>query len=231
MSIKGALWYQYVLETWPYARSSCRLPVARSSTSLPPALRAPKASVLCGGPRHHTTPDSTPPSPPSCSPNASSFRGENNVFQCSGGRGAPLGEPTNCGQVTDGSGYGCFMQNLIATWREAFSGGPASENTTPSDFPFGIVSLAGGTSEGFSSNMGAFRLAQAGGTGLLPNGRKGWEKTFVAQAFDIGEPGDGAASMENVFDGQGPYASQRGAAPHTNFFSECLSSHPTCHPP
>ena len=112
------------------------------------------------------------------------------------------------------------MQNLISTWREAFSGGPASENTTPSDFPFGIVSLAGGTSEGHGSNMGAFRLAQAGGTGLLPNGRKGWENTFVAQAFDLGEPGDGAASMANEFDGQGPYASQRGAAPHTNFFSE-----------
>ena len=66
--------------------------------------------------------------------------------------------------------------------------------------------------------MGAFRLAQAGGTGLLPNGRKGWGNTFVAQAFDLGEPGDGAASAQNRFDGSGAYASKRGAAPHTSFF-------------
>ena len=76
------------------------------------------------------------------------YQGENNVFQCTGGKNAPLGEPAACGDVAAGSGYGCFMQNLIATWRAAFSTGPASENTTPPNFPFGLVSLAGGTSEG-----------------------------------------------------------------------------------
>ena len=146
------------------------------------------------------------------------YQGENNVFQCRLGRDAPLGNPKACGDVTEGTGYGCFMQNLVKTWRTAFSSGPVSNNTTPSDFPFGIVSLAGGTSEGFGKNMGAFRLAQAGGTGLLPNGRVGWANTFVAQAFDLGEAGDGVASTTNRFDGQGPYATKRGAAPHTSFF-------------
>ena len=63
-------------------------------------------------------------------------------------------------------------------------GGIAAGSTTPPDFPFGIVSLAGGTSEGFSANMGAFRLAQAGGTGLLPT--KAWPNTFVAQVRRTG---------------------------------------------
>eukprot|EP00937_MAST-01D_sp_MAST-1D-sp2_P002517 g2517.t1 len=150
------------------------------------------------------------------------YQGENNVFQCQGGRDAVLGDPSACGTVRDNSGYGCFMANLIRTWRAAFSGSPGNDNDnggailTPPDFPFGIVSLAGGTSEGFGNNMGAFRLQQAGGTGLLPT--KAWPKTFVAQAFDLGEPGDGAAGQLNAFDGAGAYASARGAAPFTSFF-------------
>jgi len=39
------------------------------------------------------------------------------------------------------------MKNLIETWRAIWSAVPG---TTESDFPFGIVSLAGGTSEGNS---------------------------------------------------------------------------------
>jgi hypothetical protein len=56
------------------------------------------------------------------------------------GRSAPLGDPTACGDVSKNSGYGCFMKNLVDTWREAWSVVP---NTTPADFPVGIVSLAG----------------------------------------------------------------------------------------
>ena len=49
------------------------------------------------------------------------YQGENNVFQCQGGRDAVLGDPSACGTVRDNSGYGCFMGNLIRTWRAAFS--------------------------------------------------------------------------------------------------------------
>ena len=41
------------------------------------------------------------------------YQGENNVFQCQGGRDAVLGDPSACGTVRDNSGYGCFMGNLI----------------------------------------------------------------------------------------------------------------------
>ena len=53
----------------------------------------------------------------------------------------------------------------------AYSGAGAMV-TTPADFPFGIVSLAGGTSEGFGNSMGSFRLQQAGnGVGTAKLGR------------------------------------------------------------
>eukprot|EP01043_Picozoa_sp_COSAG02_P124165 COSAG02_NODE_61205_length_269_cov_0.611765_1_plen_65_part_10 len=48
------------------------------------------------------------------------------------------------------------------------------------------TALAGGTSEGHSNAMPAFRNAQTAGGGLLPN--KLIPNSFVAQAFDAGEP-------------------------------------------
>ena len=75
-----------------------------------------------------------------------------------------------------------MMSNLIKTWREAWS---ATPGTTPPDFPFGLVSLAGGTSEGHGANMGAFRYAQTMNTGFGDVDKK----IFVAQAFDAaGDP-------------------------------------------
>lgn len=144
------------------------------------------------------------------------YQGENNVFQCVGGRRASLGDLESCGNVLEKSGYGCFMENLIKTWREAWSSGPVSGGTTPASFPFGIVTLAGGTSEGHGNNMGAFRLSQAGGTGLLPNAQ--WPDTFVAQAHDLGDPGAGAACAANWHDGAGAYSCQRGFGPFTSGF-------------
>eukprot|EP01043_Picozoa_sp_COSAG02_P067116 COSAG02_NODE_10672_length_1886_cov_1.420257_1_plen_53_part_10 len=52
-----------------------------------------------------------------------------------------------------------MMKNLIDTWREGWSVEPG---TADPSFPFGLVSLAGGTSEGAPLNMGAFRYAQTG---------------------------------------------------------------------
>ena len=142
------------------------------------------------------------------------YQGENNLFQCVGGRQQAIGNPSACGHAASNTGYGCFMRSLVEDWRSAWSSTPLS--STSATFPFGIASLAGGTSEGFSSNMAAFRLAQTGGTGLLPT--VAWPNTFVAQLYDAGDPGDGAAGAANWHDGSGAYCTARGAAPHTSFF-------------
>ena len=110
-------------------------------------------------------------------------QGENNAFQCHGANssaqnGKDSGGPIACGSIADNTGYACMMKNLIETWREAWSVEPG---TTDKSFPFGLVSLAGGTSEGHAANMGAFRYAQTGNTGLLPN--EHMPNTFAAQAF------------------------------------------------
>ena len=90
--------------------------------------------------------------------------------------------------------------------------------TSPS-FPFGIVSLAGGTSEGHSNAMPAFRNAQTAGGGLLPN--KMIPNSFVAQAFDAGEPAGevpgGACEMNDQGD-EGGYPCKPGFARFTPYF-------------
>ena len=109
-----------------------------------------------------------------------------------------------------------MMENLVNTWREAWSAEP---ETTPSDFPFGLVSLAGGTSEGNGNSMGAFRYAQTGNTGF------GWDmqgsvpNTFVAQAFDTGDPCSGGNQCcTNSKDAQGGWPCMSGEAPYTGQF-------------
>jgi hypothetical protein len=73
-----------------------------------------------------------------------------------------MGDPNACdGHADFGTGYGCFMAQMIAAWRRAWSRSPLSG--TRADFPVGIVSLAGGTSEGHSGAMPAFRNAQTAG--------------------------------------------------------------------
>ena len=106
------------------------------------------------------------------------------------------------------------MKNLIDTWRSGWSAEPG---TTDATFPFGLVSLAGGTSEGHASNMGAFRYAQTGNTGVLPN--KDMPNTFAAQAFDTGDPcAGGSQCCLNNKDGQGGWACESGIAPYTQQF-------------
>ena len=62
------------------------------------------------------------------------------------------------------------------------------------DAPFGIVTLASSGSEG-GPDMGAMRLAQTAGNGVLPGPPgSGMEHTFLAQAFDLDDkwgPGAG----------------------------------------
>ena len=57
------------------------------------------------------------------------------------------------------SGYACQQAALIRTWREAFS---ATPGTSAPDFPFGVVTLSGGASEGayFWNNFSHIPAAQ-----------------------------------------------------------------------
>ena len=58
-----------------------------------------------------------------------------------------------CGDAKQATGYACMMQNLVTTWRDGWSA--SGPGTTPKDFPFGIVTLAGGTSEGHGKDLGS----------------------------------------------------------------------------
>ena len=76
-------------------------------------------------------------------------QGENNVFQCQ--PYTPEGDPNACGDASENTGYGCFMAQMVSAWREAWSTAPLA--STSALFPFGIVSLAGGTSVRFQRSV------------------------------------------------------------------------------
>ena len=88
-------------------------------------------------------------------------KGENNVFGCEhppSGHPDTVGwDPVACGTVNDtmATGYACQTVNLIESWSRAWSITP---NTTPAALPFGIVSLAGGTSEGHGDDLCLYRF-------------------------------------------------------------------------
>lgn len=85
------------------------------------------------------------------------------------------------GNSASKTGYACMMQALIEEWRELWS---ATENTTDKLAPFGLVTLATTGGEGANGDaMGAMRLAQTGGYGVLPNAAM--PNTFLAQAYDL----------------------------------------------
>ena len=93
----------------------------------------------------------------------------------------------NCGNVMGnsaaGMGYGCELPALVRDWRRVWSREP---HTTDPLAPFGVVTLAAGGSEGFGQNMSDMRWSQTGNMGVLPNKRM--PNTFLAQAFDLGDP-------------------------------------------
>lgn len=76
-------------------------------------------------------------------------------------------------------GYSCAMRQLIRGWRAAWS---ATAGTTDPLAPFGVVTLASSGSEG-GPDMGAMRLAQTAGYGVLPS--LDLPGTFLAQAYDL----------------------------------------------
>ena len=140
--------------------------------------------------------------PPACLPACwlcLPAQGENNVYECRGaGDRDPMhptadpGAPSACGNSRDATGYACQMRSLVDGWRKQWSVVPG---TTARAFPFGIVSLAAGTSEGHSNAMAAFRHAQTASYGILPGPEgSGMENTFIAQAYDAADPGDRSRS-------------------------------------
>lgn len=157
------------------------------------------------------------------------YQGENNVFECAKpprkDDAARLpGDPDACGTAVSQTGYACQLVNLIETWRREWSVEPG---TTDPQFPFGVVSLAAGTSEGNPESMGAFRLAQTGGYGLLPN--DGLPNTFIAQAYDAGEPWDGPqAKCALPSDASSPWPCAPGhiGAPFTPMFMGSIHPRP-----
>ena len=118
------------------------------------------------------------------------YQGENNVYECMGaGRGQRRdGGLDACGNSSLQRGYACSAKNLVGSWREQWS---VRGGTTSKQFPFGIVSLHAGGSEGHPFNMANFRHAQTASYGFLPGpAGSGMENTFIAQGYDAGDPGD-----------------------------------------
>jgi len=100
------------------------------------------------------------------------YQGENNL-QYDGGNSAL------------GTGYGCLFPQMIREWRALWSAVPG---TTDPFAPFGFVSLADGTDESFGVSMAKLRWASTANFGTAPN--PAMPNTFVAQAYDAGDPWD-----------------------------------------
>lgn len=83
------------------------------------------------------------------------------------------------GNAADNIGYSCKQRELVKGWRAIWS---EANGTTDPNAPFGIVTLASSGSEG-GPNMGAMRLAQTAGYGVLPNPEI--PNSFFAQAGDL----------------------------------------------
>jgi hypothetical protein len=94
------------------------------------------------------------------------FQGENNMMDPKGNSGVNVG-------------YSCKQRELVKGWRSIWSETPGTTDPTA---PFGLVTLASSGSEG-GPNMGAMRLAQTAGFGVLPN--DAIPKSFFAQAGDL----------------------------------------------
>lgn len=94
------------------------------------------------------------------------YQGENNMMDTKG-------------NAADNVGYSCKQRELLKGWRAIWS---ETKGTTDPMAPFGLVTLASSGTEG-GPNMGAMRLAQTAGYGVLPN--EAMENTFLAQAGDL----------------------------------------------
>jgi hypothetical protein len=94
------------------------------------------------------------------------YQGENNMNDPKGNSAANVG-------------YSCKQRELVKGWRAIWS---ETAGTTDPKAPFGVVTLASSGSEG-GPNMGAMRLAQTAGYGVVPN--DAMQNSFFAQAGDL----------------------------------------------
>lgn len=92
------------------------------------------------------------------------------------------------GSAINGLGYSCEQALLVEGWRKAWS---KVAGTTDPLAPFGVVTLASSGAEGADAAMGAMRIAQTAGYGVLPNPLM--PNTFLAQAYDLDDPWGPAA--------------------------------------
>ena len=83
------------------------------------------------------------------------------------------------GNAAANVGYSCKQRELVKGWRAIWS---ETKGTTDPEAPFGLVTLASSGTEG-GPNMGAMRLAQTAGHGVLPNADI--PNSFLAQAGDL----------------------------------------------
>ena len=86
------------------------------------------------------------------------------------------------GNAAANVGYSCKQRELVKGWRAIWS---ETKGTTDPEAPFGLVTLASSGTEG-GPNMGAMRLAQTAGHGVLPN--SDIPNSFLAQAGDLQDP-------------------------------------------
>ena len=103
------------------------------------------------------------------------------------------------GNSAAGVGYSCLFRELINGYRALWS---ATPGTTDPLAPFGAVALPSGGSEG-GPNMGAMRLAQTLGYGVLPT--PAMPNTWIVQAYDLEDQwGSGNGPCFGTAPGYGP---------------------------
>ena len=102
------------------------------------------------------------------------YQGENNMGNIKGNAAVNVG-------------YSCKQRELVKGWRAIWS---ETKGTTDPTAPFGLVTLASSGTEG-GPNIGAMRLAQTAGHGVLPN--NDIPNSFLAQAGDLDDPWGPAA--------------------------------------
>jgi sialate O-acetylesterase len=94
-------------------------------------------------------------------------------------------EGTDAGNFLDGTGYSCAIKAMVAQWRQIWSVVPG---TTDPMAPFGFVTIADGTEEGWGLNAANIHWAQTANFGSVPN--PALPNTFMALAHDAGDPWD-----------------------------------------
>eukprot|EP01084_Bolivina_argentea_P088129 159117_1 len=103
------------------------------------------------------------------------YQGENNVGRQAAGKYG--------GNILNHTGYACMEQLMLQQWRTNWTLVNGGEIV-----PFGLVTLASGTSEGNQPSMGPFRWNQMLNYDILPPPGNQVPKTFVVQGHDIGDP-------------------------------------------